>query len=364
MGTLVTLAEAQRIREQARLAGKRVVFTNGCFDLLHRGHVEYLAKARAMGDMLIVGLNSDRSVRALKGEGRPFVSESDRAIVLAALSCVDYVVIFDELTPASLISALVPDVLAKGGDWPVEKIVGREIVEAAGGQVVSIKSSVPGYSSSDLIERIIAGAVWPDRDEFGQPEQDSDARLVVERLYESALIKQWVAQSMSAAITEAANVVAGALRRGNKVLLCGNGGSAADAQHIAAELVGRFKAERNSLRALALTTDTSILTAVANDYGFEEVFARQVKALAKTGDVLLAISTSGNSGNVIRAVETARDMGVATIGLLGKDGGRLAKLVDMALVVSTEDTARVQEAHITIGHIICELVDRKLVPNV
>jgi D-sedoheptulose 7-phosphate isomerase len=254
----------------------------------------------------------------------------------------------------------VPDVLAKGGDWPVEKIVGREVVEGAGGQVVSIDSSVPEYSSSEIIERIFAWAGWPRKDEFAHSGQDGDTKLVIERLRESALVKQRVAQALRAAIVQAAHVIVAALRRGNKVLLCGNGGSAADAQHIAAEIVGRFKAERDGLPAIALTTDTSILTAVGNDYGFENVFARQMRALAREGDVLVAISTSGNSENVIRAVEMARESGVTSIGLLGRDGGRLAALVDIALVVPSQDTARIQEAHITIGHIICELLDEAL----
>ena len=144
-------------RERLRREGKRVVFTNGCFDLLHPGHVRYLAEARSLGDALIVGLNSDRSVRALKGEGRPILDESERAEVVAALEAVDYVVVFDEDTPQELIARLLPDVLVKGGDWPLDQIVGREEVEAAGGQVVSLPY-IEGSSTSDIIERIVLGA--------------------------------------------------------------------------------------------------------------------------------------------------------------------------------------------------------------
>ena len=355
MGTLISLEEAVGIRRQAKRAGRSVVFTNGCFDLLHRGHVEYLEQAKTYGQLLVVGLNSDRSVRALKGPGRPVSNEADRAVVLSALACVDQVLIFDEPTPARVIERLVPDVLAKGGDWPVERIVGREVVEAAGGRVVSIPSSVPEYSSTRLMEHL---RTVPTAEARGPAERSAGIRLVVERLRESALTKHALAQTLAADIAAAAQSVVDALRRGNKILLCGNGGSAADAQHIAAELVGRFEVEREGLPAIALTTDSSTLTSIANDCGFAMLFARQVAALATAGDILLAISTSGNSANVVRAVEVAKSRGLTTIGLLGKGGGRLAELVDQALIVPASNTARIQEAHITIGHIVCEWVDR------
>jgi D-sedoheptulose 7-phosphate isomerase len=155
-------------------------------------------------------------------------------------------------------------------------------------------------------------------------------------------------------------VIADALEEGGKLLIMGNGGSAADAQHFAAEIVGRFKLERRALPALALSTDTSILTAVGNDYGFDLVFRRQVEALARPGDVVIGISTSGSSGNVHGALLLARERGCRTIGLLGRDGGTIAPLSDLSLVISGTDTPRIQEAHITIIHIICELVEKRL----
>ena len=154
-------------------------------------------------------------------------------------------------------------------------------------------------------------------------------------------------------------IVTEALEAGNKVLLCGNGGSAADAQHIAAELTGRFKIERRPLPAIALTTDTSALTAIGNDYGFDQIFSRQVAALAKGGDVLVGISTSGNSPNVIYAMETAKNFGCKTIGLSGKGGGEMSNVCDLNIIVSSDDTARIQEMHILIGHILCQLVDNE-----
>jgi D-beta-D-heptose 7-phosphate kinase/D-beta-D-heptose 1-phosphate adenosyltransferase len=140
-------------RRRLRSEGKRLVFTNGCFDLLHPGHVRYLREARSLGDALVVALNSDRSVRVLKGEGRPILNECERAEVVAALEAVDYVIIFDDETPRELIAELLPDVLVKGGDWPLDQIAGRQEVEAAGGKVLSLPY-VEGSSSTDIIERI------------------------------------------------------------------------------------------------------------------------------------------------------------------------------------------------------------------
>jgi D-sedoheptulose 7-phosphate isomerase len=145
-----------------------------------------------------------------------------------------------------------------------------------------------------------------------------------------------------------------------KILIMGNGGSAADAQHFAAELVGRFRRERKAFPAIALTTDTSALTAIGNDYGFESIFSRQVEALASPGDVVIGLSTSGNSINVIKAMKSARAAGCKTVGLLGRDGGSLAESVDLALVVPAEETSHIQECHIVLIHLLCELVEQAL----
>ncbi len=154
-----------------------------------------------------------------------------------------------------------------------------------------------------------------------------------------------------------ARVMADALRGGGQILWCGNGGSAGDSQHLAAEIVGRFRRERRGMASIALTTDTSVLTSIANDYGYEAVFARQVEALGRAGDVLVGISTSGNSHNVICALEAAKAQGLTTVAFTGEGGGRMAALVDHLFAVSSRDTARVQEAHILAGHMICDWIE-------
>lgn len=183
--------------------------------------------------------------------------------------------------------------------------------------------------------------------------------LIVKELEESAALNSAIARNLADKIAGAAQMVIDCYKAGGKVLLIGNGGSAADAQHIAAELVGRFKSERAALPAIALTTNTSVLTALANDYGYESVFSRQLEAFAADRDVLIAFSTSGSSANILRAVEAARSRGVPVIALTGIKGVKLAKMADLAIVVPSDNTPRIQEAHITIGHILCQLVEQE-----
>jgi D-sedoheptulose 7-phosphate isomerase len=155
-------------------------------------------------------------------------------------------------------------------------------------------------------------------------------------------------------------VITSALKSGNKILIFGNGGSAADAQHLAAEFINRFVIERPPLPAIALTTDSSVLTSIGNDYDFSEIFSKQIRAIGQAGDIAWGISTSGNSSNVLKALEVAKKMGLVTVAFTGKDGGSIAKIADFSINVSSSVTARIQETHITAGHAICELVDIKL----
>jgi len=186
---------------------------------------------------------------------------------------------------------------------------------------------------------------------------------VVSSLQAGAELQIKVAHDCGRAIVEAASLITECLRSGGKLLFFGNGGSAADAQHLAAEFVGRFTMERHPLPAMALTANTSILTAIGNDYGFEQVFARQIAALGRPNDVAIGISTSGNSPNVIVAIREATKRNLKTIGLAGNGGGDLAKCVDLPITIVAENTARIQECHIAIGHVVCELVEKELFPG-
>jgi D-sedoheptulose 7-phosphate isomerase len=186
--------------------------------------------------------------------------------------------------------------------------------------------------------------------------RDSGA-VIGEHLSDLSALSSAVSDTMSGQIEEFADRVLGTILAGGKIMFCGNGGSAADAQHLATEYVVRFARERRALAALALTTDTSLLTAGANDYGFDTIFSRQIEALGQAGDLLILHSTSGESDNLLAAAAAARRIGISTAALLAKGGGRLGECVDMALVVPTDSTARAQELHLAIGHVVCELVD-------
>lgn len=179
-------------------------------------------------------------------------------------------------------------------------------------------------------------------------------------LAETARLLQRVIDEQIPAIVEAAEIIVRALKNGNKILIFGNGGSAADAQHMVCELVGRFQRDRTPLPALALTTNSSSLTAIANDYGFDQIFARQVQALARPGDVCLAISTSGTSPNVLKGVRAAQSLGLPAIGLSGKGGGELATLCSPCICVPSDCTPRIQEAHIAIIHALCQVIEQEL----
>lgn len=184
--------------------------------------------------------------------------------------------------------------------------------------------------------------------------------FVASQLQEHQAVLRRIEEELAGQIVLTARRLIETLKIGNKLLIMGNGGSAADAQHFAGEIVSRFRMERPGLPAIALSTDTSIITAIGNDYGFERVFSRQVEALAAPGDALIGISTSGNSANILKALEVGRQAGCSTIGLLGRDGGTIKPLCDLALIMPSDDTPRIQEGHITVIHIICDLIEQGL----
>lgn len=357
-GSAHAAEELYKLRMSWKNDKKRVITTNGCFDLIHPGHIQFLEMAANLGDKLIVGINSDRSVRTLKGEGKPLLGELERAMMLSALKSVDAVIIFDELLPNQFLDQIQPDIHCKAGDYSVETLPETKVVEKYGGNI-HILPLIEGFSSSGLLNRIQSEAKDV-KDTSGTIPLKSIEDQILSYLLSSSNLFRQSAYGLKDLIAAASDQLNQVLNKNNKILLCGNGGSAADSQHIAAELVGRFRKNRQALPAIALTTDTSILTAVANDYGFDQVFSRQIEALSQPGDMLIALSTSGESANVILAAETAKERGVFVLGLSGTTESSLSKISDLALRVPSTDTAMIQQIHIGIMHLLCDLAEQEL----
>jgi D-sedoheptulose 7-phosphate isomerase len=184
--------------------------------------------------------------------------------------------------------------------------------------------------------------------------------MIRDNFSEHLEVIQKVSEACAEDIAVVGQLMVDVLAQGGTIYWCGNGGSAADSQHLAAELVGRFKGDRRALRSAALSTDSSVLTCVANDYSYDSIFSRQIEALGRAGDLLVGISTSGNSGNVLKAFEVAKQLGLHTVGLLGKDGGKAKRIADHSIVIPSDATARIQESHILIGHTFCDLIEEGL----
>lgn len=334
---------------------KSLVTTNGCFDLLHAGHIQFLQAARALGDALVIGLNDDESTSRLKGPGRPFLPAVERAAMLAALRCVDHVVIFGGLLPLDFIELIKPDLHIKGGDYCAEKLPETETVQRNGGKV-QILPLHGDWSTSALVHRLKTAS--ESQAENARGGQSDGIPAVIESLLAGSNILRQTAYQLGEQIQRAADLLIGVLKAGHKILVCGNGGSAADAQHFAAELVVRYLHDRQALPALALTTDTSILTAVSNDTAFERAFARQVLAFGQPGDLLIALSTSGTSQNVLQAIEAASERGIPVIGFTGAKTSPMHSMVDLCLAIPSQYTPHIQQAHMAILHILCDKIEQ------
>jgi D-sedoheptulose 7-phosphate isomerase len=339
-------------------AGKRIITTNGCFDLLHVGHIQFLRQAKDLGDILIVGLNSDASVRQIKGSNRPILPEAERAAMLLALKSVDHVVIFGESLPNNLLEVIKPTYHCKAGDYIAEGLPEAGVVRNNGGEI-RILPVIAKYSTSKTIEKILVFEKENDvLGEGGIQHQDGQPDEIMDFFILASNVLRQTGYRLADKIIIVADVLIEALKTNHKVLICGNGGSAADAQHFAAELVVRYKLDRQALPAISLTTDTSVLTACGNDYGFDQIFSRQVKAYGQTDDVLVAISTSGNSPNILAAIREAKELGLKVVGLTGSKKSQIMSLVDFCLPVPSEDTPLIQQAHTAILHILCDQIEK------
>lgn len=317
-----------------------VVFTNGCFDILHPGHIELLKQAKALGTKLIVGINSDKSVRTIKGSSRPIVSENDRAEVLRGLSSVDEVVIFNEPTPEKIIESIKPNVLVKGGDWAIDEIIGADFVKKNGGKVYSIPFK-NGYSTSSIIEKIES-----------QSDETEDLiskfSAIENGLNEHLQLTKNLLENEVNVIQDCGTIIVEAIKRGNKIFLCGDEDCAQITQNIAAELLKRVITEESQIKVLAFSE------AINEKSQFKRNISEQIDSLLAKDDVLIGISNTESSTNLNSAMILARQKSCQTIALTGTK--KLASLCDAAVLVPSVSDLRIQEAHLTIGNLWCEMV--------
>jgi rfaE bifunctional protein nucleotidyltransferase chain/domain len=330
---------------------ERVVFTNGCFDIIHPGHIDLLKKARSLGTKLIVGINSDSSVRAIKGSPRPFLQEDARAFILKELRSVDDVRIFSENTPERLIVEIKPDVLVKGGDWSIEQIVGADFVLSNGGQVYSIPFE-KDFSSSKIVEKI----------KLSNENQEAfeSVETIVANPIESALkshleVFENLLKGEVSNIERCAEIIYQALSKGNKILFCADAESFPDARHFAFVFSANYK--KNTPPALFLSDD------LAEDSEDEakafKKFEEEIQSELSVGDLLIVLAADANSEKVLSAVMKARNKGFRTIGMTGADGKKLAGLCDAVVSVPTNQPVRLLEAHYAIVNIWREMADEK-----
>lgn len=332
-----------------------IVFTNGCFDILHPGHIDLLEKAKKLGNKLIVGINSDESVRAIKGSPRPFISEKDRAAVLMGLSCVDEVVTFNEPTPQQIIEKIKPDVLVKGGDWTTDQIIGADFVKKRGGKVLSIPLK-EGFSSSSIVEKILASQ---NHEKVDKKTILEDLGLVEKGIEAHLEVFQNLLQNEISAIEKCGKILVEAAERGNKIIICVDGKESGNLQCYATQLVEIFEKVKPGFAVNVLTPNSSGLEKSEKNNNLEEIFLKKLEELVIQNDVVIGISISGNSPNVISGVMLARQKGCRTIGLTGAKGKKLASLCDASVLVPSERTSRIQEAHITIENLWCEILEAK-----
>ena len=352
---IVSLEQAVEISSKLRKEGRKIVTTNGAFDILHIGHERYLKEAKKLGDVLMVGVNSDRSPHFKSKSGRPVVPGDERAEMLDSLKPVDYVFLFDDETPNRWVELIKPDFHIKASDasYGIEQCVERFAVEKAGGKVVLIPKT-HGKSTTNIIEKVLEAYRTPtEQRKFKAGDMTDNLDDIIDVLNRTKKIH-------SETIKEIANSIVSCYRHGGKVILFGNGGSFSDALHFAGELEGAYKNRSRPALAALVPANPSALTALANDFGYDFVFRKFVEANAKPGDVVVGLSTSGNSPNVVKGLQEARRMGAKTVAFTGESGGKMKSEVDILLNVPSASTGYIQIAHSASYHIICDIVESEL----
>jgi rfaE bifunctional protein nucleotidyltransferase chain/domain len=330
-----------------RAQGKKIVTANGCFDILHFGHLSLLSEAKASGDILIVGVNSDRTVKKIKGAGRPIFPEKERASLLVSLEFVDHVIVFDEILPNELLETIRPDIHCISGEYAKKKLPEKDVVKKSGGKIKMLPF-IPGYSTSNIIQKINHHKIDPG----SQASTSKDVDAIRDYLFESSQSIRCLAYQHGGTLIRISTQMVDVIKSNGKIIFCGDGESDAETHYFAAELNRRPSLGGKSFTAIALSSDGSEKA----DDGDNDVFSRQLEAIGKPEDLLIAISTSGESKNILMAGETARDIGMQIIAFTGNHESPLTGLCDEILSIDSNKTTIIQQGLITAFHGICYLI--------
>jgi rfaE bifunctional protein nucleotidyltransferase chain/domain len=331
-----------------RAQGKKIVTANGCFDIFHFGHLSLLREAKASGDILIVGVNSDRTVKKIKGAGRPIFPEKERASLLVSLEYVDHVIVFDEILPNELLETIRPDIHCISGEYAKKKLPEKDIVEKSGGEI-KVLPYISGHSTSNIIQKINHQKIDPG----SQSSSNKGVDAITDYLFESSQSIRCLAYQHGGTLMRISSQMVNTIKSNGKIIFCGDGESGAAMHYFVAELIGRFSNSEKPFPAITLSDEFSDIS----DHGDDDVFSRQLKAIGKLEYLLVAISTSGESKKILMAGETARDMGMQIIAFTGNAISPLTGLCDEMLSIDSNKTPIVQQGLITAFHGICKLME-------
>jgi rfaE bifunctional protein nucleotidyltransferase chain/domain len=343
------ISEFEKKLDDYRAQDKKIITANGCFDIFHFGHLSLLTEAKSLGDVLIVGVNSDRTVRKIKGAGRPIFPEKERASLLVSLEFVDHVIIYDDILPNELLGTIRPDIHCISGEYSDTKLPEKDIVESFGGKV-KVLSFIPGHSTTNIIQKIHQHTT--DSDAQASPSKGKDA--ITDYLFESSNSIRCLAYQHSETLLHMAELMVNVIRTNGKIIFYGNGGSEAEAQRFAAELIRRFVPREKPFPVIALSGDRSEVSNTDKDY----VFFRQLEAVGKPGDLLVILSTNGESKDVIMAGDAARGIGMQIIGFTGNANSYPHGLWDEILSVDSNKPTIIQQSFMAACNSICYLLER------
>lgn len=342
------ISEFEKKLDDYRAQDKKIITANGCFDIFHFGHLSLLIEAKSLGDILIVGVNSDRTVKKIKGAGRPIFPEKERASLLVSLACVDHVIVFDEILPNELLRTIRPDIHCISGEYSDSKLPERDLVERFGG-IVKALPFIPGHSTTNIIQKIN----HPKTDSGAQASPSRGKDAITDYLFESSISIRCLAYRYGDTLARIVGQILNVIESNGKIIFCGDDGRGVDARHFAEELNYCISPGDKPSPATVLSGDNSVI-------GKDEALSQQLKAVGKPGDLLIILSTNGSSNDILTAGETAREIGMQIIAFTGNADSPLCDLCDEILPVDSQKMTLIQQGFITAFNGIFSLLEQLL----